>query len=439
MERGGKVDDVLAIQRELTRLENPSAAAARADAAKVAEAEKRRDALLAADATVSWTAFAALPDTAPLAYRLDVLRAALEADPFRPAAVEWLRARLPAGPVPPDTVDTRDWVDVIEAASHTTLTVVTPKGAAPASADEARLFAARASWRRDVVALRSERLLLLTPVVAPGRIAHALALGELVCATLDGMFRLTPDAARTADPLVVLLFETKAEYLQQSGGEAGHGGTSWLATTLGHYSPADGLSRLYVPAGDEAFESTLSTLAHELTHHWIDRRLPLPAGAKRGYRVETPGFFLEEGFAVLVEEFLFDLRRRTATTLDPRADSLDVMAASDEAIPWASLFNLSQAEFRQLPEKPTREVPLRWTLGKHRKMTPTNFFYAQAGAVCHYLWEADDGAHRETLLTWVRDLHTDRTKRDDTAQRVGRSPKSFGDRVREWAASVSGR
>lgn len=439
MERGGKVDDVLAIQRELTRLENPSAVALRPDAVKVAEAAKRRASLLAADATVPWTAFTSLPDATPLPYRLDVLRVALAADPLLPAAVAWLRARLPVGLVPPDVVDTQDWVDVIEAASHTTLEVVTPKGAAPASGDEARLLAARATWRPDLVALRSERLLLLTPVVAPGRIAHALALGELVCATLDGMFRLTPDAARTADPLVVLLFETKDEYLRMSRGDLGHGGSAWLASTLGHYSPAEGLSRLYVPKGDDDFESTLSTLAHELTHHWLDRRLPLPAGAKRGYGVDTPGFFLEEGFAVLVEEFLFDLRRRTVTTLDPRANSLDVAATAGPGITWPYLFDMTQAEFRRLPATPEREVPLRWTLGKHRKMTPTNFFYAQAGAVCHYLWEAEGGAHRETLLTWVRDLHAGATVRDDVSRRVGRAATSFGDLVCEWAASIGGR
>jgi hypothetical protein len=438
IERGGKVDDVLALQRELTRIENPSAVAARPDPAKIADAERRRAALVAADADVAWTAFRTLPDAMPLASRLDVLRAALATDPLLPAAVEWLRARLPAGLVPADTVDTQDWVDVIEAASHTTLSVVAPTEGKPASPDQTWLAAGRAKWRPDVVALRSERLLLLTPVVAPGRIAHALALGELVCSTLDGMFDLTPDALRSADPLVVLLYETKEEYLRMSAGRGGHADAAWLATTLGHYSPADGLSRLYVPSGDADFESTLSTLAHELTHHWVDRRLPLPAGAQRGYGVDTPGYFLEEGFAVLVEEFVYDLRRRQVTTLDPRANSLDIVATASPGIQWRALLDMTQAEFRRIPETPTQEVPLRWTLGKRRKLTPTNLFYAQAGAVCHYLWDADGGAHREKLKAWVRDLHTAKTKRDDAERRVGRAALSFGELVREWAKSVSG-
>ena len=438
IERGGKVDDILALQRELTRIENPSAVAAGPDAAKIAEAERRRAALVSADADVAWTAFRTLPDAMPLASRLDVLRAALETDPLFPAAVEWLRARLPAGLVPAATMDTHDWVDVVEAASHTTLSVVAPTDGKPASPDQTWLAAARAKWRPDVVALRSQRLLLITPVVAPGRIAHALALGELVCSTLDGMFDLTPDALRSADPLVVLLFETKAEYLRMSAGRGGHADAAWLATTLGHYSPADGLSRLYVPSGDADFESTLSTLAHELTHHWVDRRLPLPAGAERGYSMDTPGYFLEEGFAVLVEEFVYDLRRRQVTTLDPRANSLDIVATASPGIPWRALLDMSQAEFRRIRETPTQEVPLRWTLGKRRKLTPTNLFYAQAGAVCHYLWDADGGAHREKLKAWVRDLHTAKTKRDDAERRVGRAASSFGELVREWAKSVSG-
>ncbi len=438
MERGGRVDDVLAVQRELTRIENPSAVAPKPDAAKIREAEERRAALVAADAAVAWTAFRTLPDTMPLASRLDVLRAALDSDPLLPAAVEWLRTRLPEGLVAADTVDTHDWVDVIEAASHTTLSVVATKGGKPATGDETWLAAARTKWRSDVVALRSDRLLLITPVVAPGRIAHALTLGELVCSALDGMFDLTPDARRSADPLVVLLYETKEEYLRMSAGRGGHADAAWLATTLGHYSPADGLSRLYVPNGDADFESTLSTLAHELTHHWVDRRLPLPAGAQRGYGVDTPGYFLEEGFAVLVEEFVFDLRRRQVTTLDPRANSLDIVATASPGIQWRALLDMTQAEFRRIPETPTQEVPLRWTLGKRRKLTPTNLFYAQAGAVCHYLWDADGGAHREKLKAWVRDLHTAKTKRDDAERRVGRAAVSFGELVREWAKSVSG-
>jgi hypothetical protein len=80
-------------------------------------------------------------------------------------------------------------------------------------------------------------------------------------------------------------------------------GRAFLAWTAGHYDPGDQISRLYVPPGDDRFDGVLETLAHELTHHWLDTRMPPRAGVRRGHLGSgSPGYAFEEGFATFVEE-----------------------------------------------------------------------------------------------------------------------------------------
>jgi hypothetical protein len=169
-----------------------------------------------------------------------------------------------------------------------------------------------------------------------------------------------------------------------------------------------------------------------LTHHWLDQRLLTPAEARGGgYTARSPGYFLEEGFATLVEEFEFDLRSRTWRTLDPRADSLDTVANSPSLLPWALVLGASQNDFMGFSRRPEHEVPMRWRLGRHRTLSAANLFYAQSAAVCHYLIESG-GESREALLRWVRDLHAGRTRPGEVQARTGVSAEELGRRVVAW-------
>jgi hypothetical protein len=429
---GGRTDEALLLWRAQRRL-----AGAADKPAIVEEVARRRAALLAQEAAGAWAAFESIPESVPIAYRATVLRAVLAMDPAREEAVAWLRARLPSGVVPAAAREPLEWLEVVEVATQTSLRSV-PEPAAKVedlTPDSRALAAARARWRKDLVGLRTDRLLLVTPVSRPGRIARCLALGELACAELDRLFGVEA-AAKELEPLEVHLFESRDEYVAASpDDDGGHGesGRPWAALTLGHYRPTEGVSFLFVPEGDDAFERVAPVLVHELTHHWLDRRMPSKPGVvRRKASFHAPGFFLEEGIATLVEEARIDVRERTVSFEVPRADSLDTVSGAPRLLPWEQVLTMPQAEFRGLADEPAVEVPHRWVLGRRRRLSETNLFYAQSAAACHWMLRADGGKRKEVLLDWIRDLHAGATGPDDVARRLGTSPADAGKAILAW-------
>lgn len=441
--RGGTSDELAPLRLELIKLEKPQGAPPKIDAAIVTECERARTALLEAEGDALRRAVATLSDDVPLAYREPLLRAVLVASPRDPAVADWLRARLPAGFAVENEPHPGDWIDLIKAVRRVPVKVLEKKKEAPDLTMDERVFGSlRHTWRPDLVALRSDRLLLVTPVARPSRIARCLSLGELVCTALDALFEVKADAAPLLDPLNVQLFESLEEYLARTAADrpTSEAGLRALATTVGHYDPEAHLSRLFVPAGDDRFDGVLETVAHELTHHWVDQRMPRPTECQhRRYTGASPNYFLEEGLATMVEEFRFDLEERTFDPLNPRADSLDVVANSSVLMPFDRLFELSQLEFLRLSREPAHEVPFRWTLGSHRKLSDANIFYAQAGAVCHWLWNADGGKRRSVLRAWVLDFQCGRSTKGEAKRRLQMSPQDAGAAVVAWAREVSAR
>jgi hypothetical protein len=400
----------------------------------VAEVRRRLDDVRRAEADLAWRAFASLPDTVSMAYRADVLRAVLGLAPGHADALAWLRSRLPEGVVPPDVREPLEWLDVVVASSDAPLGRVRAGAGTP---EERRVAHATATWREDLVGLRSERLLLLTPVSRPGPIARCLTCGEIACRELDRIFGVDPKTGAGQEALTIHLLESAAEYARMTRGMGGEDrGLEW---TLGHYRPAEGVSYLFVPDGEDAFEKVIPTLVHELTHHWLDRRLPVDRRRASGLlQVRLPGYFLEEGFATLVEECRIDLRRRAVTCFDARANSLDVVANSPRLLPWGRVFEASQADFAQLSREPSVEVPMRWVLGHQRRMSDTNLFYMQGAAACWWLFHAEEGKNRGVLLDWIRDLHAGRTQPGDVQRRLGTTAEALGEAVRSWCRHVSG-
>ncbi|MFO0932946.1 MAG: hypothetical protein U1E39_09580 [Planctomycetota bacterium] len=439
--RGARPDEVASLRKEVAKLEKPQGAPPKVDPAKVADIERATAALEAKERAALRTALFALPADTPVPYRAPLLRAVLADTPDDPEVAAWLRARLPAGFDPGAEVAPSAWLDLIEATVQAPVTILASKPEGGTLTMDERTFGAlRAAWRPDLVALRSERLLLVTPVARPSRIARCLSLGELVCSTLDGLFQVTGEQTRLIDPLVVQLFETKEEYVARSPADAdgSESGRAWLTWTLGHYDGGEGISRLYVPPGDDPFDGVMETLAHELTHHWLDQRMPRPreCRGKRG-KSTSPCYFLEEGFATMVEEFVYDVAARTFDTKNPRADSLDTVAQSSQLLDWTRVVEMTPAEFRRLGHAFEHEVPSRWTLDSGRRLSETNLFYAQGAAICHYLWNAEGGKHRELLRAWVRDLHCDRVAPGETQRRLNLTPAQLGRTVVAWAKQVT--
>ena len=114
---------------------------------------------------------------------------------------------------------------------------------------------------------------------------------------------------RTRRTLILHLYSNRKQYLEQSRptGEAER--DDGLESTAGHYSPSDNVTRMFFPDDEERRTSRCpASYAHELTHHWIERRRPMPAGGdSRDRSSSTPGYWVVEGFADFVRGFVFDV------------------------------------------------------------------------------------------------------------------------------------
>ena len=254
---------------------------------------------------------------------------------------------------------------------------------------------------------------------------RCLQLGELVCETLESLFGGRSRPSR--EPLTLFLYETREVYLEQSrrGRSAPEAARGW---TAGHYSPAENLSRMFVPSDDEDYARLLGVYVHELTHHWLATRAPFPAS--RSASADRPGYWIAEGFATLVEEFRFDPASSSWSFDNPRAESLDLMdnLRPEDLIPWERFFSLSWSEFGELDAEQSIPVTLNWRLGAHGRVSRVRVFYAQAGAVCRYLLLGEGGRFREGLLRTIE--RWERGEPDEGIQRTfGISPAELGGRL----------
>jgi hypothetical protein len=135
-----------------------------------------------------------------------------------------------------------------------------------------------------------------------------------------------------------------------------------------------------------------------------------------------------------MEEGVYDVQTGAYSLLNPRSHSLDVLRSADTRclIPWRDLYELSQADFAQLPGDNVSEVMLRWWLRPHLIST-ARMFYEQAGSTCQYLFHAEDGRHREALLAYVDAYYAGRPQDLDIRKAFGMSPEELGAKVKAFA------
>lgn len=367
--------------------------------------------------------------------RAALLRAVLVRMPDHAGAVAEVRKLLPDGIEPGESFSALDWLDFVEVIGQVPIDVIDAKRSDPKKTAEQRaLVIARDQWRKDLVGIQSQRLFVITPLAKPGRIARTLSMGELVCDRLAKMF--AGSGKRPGRRLVLFLAENKEEYLAISGDRKG---TSPLQWSAGHYDEWNRLSRMFVPAGRDAFERMHQTFAHELTHQWIAEQCPAFDEQERvTQRGGIPGFWIVEGFASFVEGFDYDLEFRHVNDRNPRDEAIEALAAAfamkdAPLIPWKTLLGASQAGmWRAVDPKPNKNVgiPMRWQLGGAIQPSGMNFFYWQAAAVCHYLYHGDDGKHRARLIRYVADHYTGKRTKLDIEVAFGCTPEELGARAR---------
>ena len=361
------------------------------------------------------------------------LRAVLERNPEHQGASARVADLLPAGMPIAEPFEALDWLDFVEALTHSAVEVVPgdfDESTPDLTVEQRQLGADRAFWRDDLSALSSDNLLIITPLSAPGRVSRCLALGELVCETLDQMF----GAGAKRDerfPLRLQLFESQEEYLALAEKIGIH--PSSLEWTAGHYSPSHDVTRVYLPADRDGFERVMQVYAHELTHHWVATRCPRFSSAEKRQSPTTPGFWLVEGFASFMDECLYDLDAWSWEPVNPRATSLDTIANSRSLLEWDKLFSWSQVHFLGLKVDPVIRVKTEWYLGAEHQLGAKQLFYDQSTATCQFLYHADGGKHRDVLLDLVALHYKGEYKPGELERRLSMSAAEIGAAVVAFA------
>ena len=167
------------------------------------------------------------------------------------------------------------------------------------------------------------------------------------------------------------------------------GGGYPMVWSAGYYSPGEGVSRFFVPAeglGDPLGRGLFQTLAHEITHHFVEQRWK--GAAPRGEsRAGTRGYWCVEGLARFVEDQVVEMDRRGLRFDDPTVPSIDSAAqAAEKGVLFrpARLLDATGEDFGKLSTKELLRVALRNTL-QTRILSSLSLFYEQSGATVFYL------------------------------------------------------
>lgn len=372
----------------------------------------------------------------------------LDIDPKHEGITKMVRGLNPlnvpgAAKAGPEEISAHDWLELIENSRGLNLKLVElPKDLNNFDpTPEIRELAKQTrTWRKDLIAVQSDRVILFTPLANPGRIARCLSMGELLCDTLEEMFAYSETKRSKALRIKIILYSSQQEYLEKSIERgAGHS----IVWTAGHYSPFERCAYMFLPEDEGAFNSVLDVFAHELTHYWIDVQCPLFDFYNRQLMITMPGYWIVEGFAGMVESFQFDLRSRKVGTVKPANRDLDIVASARASLllPWDALFKIHhlgmQRGLRKAPG-PNSMVETRWNLGAYPMQSQTGMFYAQSAAACHYLYHAEDGKYRRKLLEFVGKYYRGERKEVDFEKHFGVSPRVLGPKIVAYAKKVTG-
>jgi hypothetical protein len=373
-------------------------------------------------------------------------RRLLRDEPLHPRVTSLVKSRFPTYLDVPDPFRPAKWIDFVDQLQHIDVRRIDPpiQGSKDLTPLQREYGSALMTWRKDLVALQSEDLLILTPLARPGRVAGCLAMGTMVCDALEAVFRAGQDVRTDPWPLILRLYETQKEFmdvaLEPGASDFKRKQVEW---TGGHYDPGAGISRIYLPENPDGWETVMSVYAHELTHHWIAERCPLFKASERKRLGGIAGYWIVEGMATFLQEFQWNLADRTWSAENPAAGSLDIVANAtpQQLHPWRTVYGMPQIAFGRLKRfDADREVPVRWRLGFTHKISDAGMFYAQASATCHYLFHAGEDL-RKRLLEYVRAYYTGSIPRgQETAQLIiGMSPEQLGARVVKYARVMNAR
>ena len=277
-----------------------------------------------------------------------------------------------------------------------------PSGAHFVKADAALTAKlAKTPFSSGVKILATDHVLLISRETDPKILGPCLSRAEATVRTLTRMLGPSPSAAKPDAKIEVRLYVTRDEYLSDRSN--GHAPPAWSA---GVYSPSEAVSRFYsrlaADAEDPFGRSLHGVMAHELTHHFVDR-VWNPASDP----TVVPGFWMVEGFAEFIGEQAVEMERLGDALDDSTVRSLDLTAAAMRAghfIPLAVLLDIDYRKFGKELEGPSfGPLQLRHTLFRCQ-LDPRALFYVESAALSFFVMNRCGEKGRATYVDWFARL-----------------------------------
>ena len=326
-----------------------------------------------------------------------LLARAIAASPAEPPdlliAEEWLPADFPRAEEPETTV--KSWMEWAEA--------LLPSGATFATLDDSTLrrisvtkFAQGASF------LQTRNILLLTKEHDRAVLGTLLLRGEATVRALQKLLGPSPDDLPAKAPLEVRLHKTRSDYLADL--IIGSTPPEWSA---GCYSPGDGISRFYseqASAEEDPLNHTLQEVfAHELAHHYVDRRW---VRERRGGG--SGSYWMVEGFAEFVAGQALEIGRLGEKFDDATVQTIDRAAAAARAgklLGTEYLLGLDSPRFHaELDGGTFGPVRLKHTF-TDVLMDTRSVFYAQSTALTFFVMNRCENG-RSIYRRWLEQVYS---------------------------------
>ena len=275
----------------------------------------------------------------------------------------------------------------------------------PKSDTSAWRRARTAPWNAGMVILRSPNAVLYSRDETPEIVGGTLDAAEFAVRLLQRLLPPDPDASQAL--LEIRLLYDRAEYLR----ERGAGGRLPMAWTAGYYSESEGISRFYVPRGEEAKDPLgrgfYATISHELTHHYLDMAW-ISRKAQRStdsVKPDLPGYWIIEGTARFIEDQVASSLRAESGLAQRDAVSAyitKVVASENKLIKVQRLIDLPQKQFQSLSDETLCQVPLPDDATRALLMTERGVFYEESGCLVFFLMYRAGPDVRAKLVEYLR-------------------------------------
>ena len=263
-----------------------------------------------------------------------------------------------------------------------------------------------APWTEGTIGFRTRNLLLFCRDSDVAVVAPCLRNGE---GAVRGVQALLNEGRQEHvggdhDRLEVRIHRNREDYLK----EETPSGTA-LPWSAGYFSPRECVSRFYVSRDAESehplARNLQTTLAHELTHHYIHQRW-MGRLSRDG---AGPGYWVVEGIAVFVEDQSVEIDRRGIAFDDPTVESLDAMAQAEGQnglFPCGRLVEMTNDQFHKDLQSEGARIKVRL---QHRFddvwLSERGLYYQQAGALVFFLLNGRGPDGRQALVDYMRSYY----------------------------------